>query len=353
MHRNQTLGHWIGASLASVAVGSAGLGTALAQADPAIAYIADYGFSKGKYRRDLMVANADGTNRSVVWSRTGTGPESMLSYPAWSPDLDGNPANGFRGTLVFYGYALARPVPVLFLMDVVVTGGVAQGANLREVVASDLDPAANGSILNPEWSPDLDPVSPGYQGRIAYRGAQVLNGAGRVNTIDMSWDGVWVQPTYGPNSSVVLSNEAGRYPTWSPDGRRIAAAGAAAPIVVLDASTGAVVSALSVPGDPVTFEWSRTDARIVYRAVTLGNGQLYTVDAFLGIGSIQQVTFEPCAARSPSWSPDDGFLIYEKAFCGSGSGLSTIRRVELSTGATTTLITQPKANLADPAWRRF
>ena len=79
---------------------------ALAQpADPAIVYVADYGFSRGQYRKDLMVANADGSNRTAIWSRTSRETSLLLEYPAWSPDVDGDATNGFQGTIAVNGLA--------------------------------------------------------------------------------------------------------------------------------------------------------------------------------------------------------------------------------------------------------
>jgi hypothetical protein len=126
------------------------------------------------------------------------------------------------------------------------------------------------------------------------------------------------------------------------------------PSKVLDASTGLVANVLSgLPGDPQDLRWSRNGSRIVYRAGAPGNLQLYSVDADLGPGSVQQVTFELCGTRYPSWSPDDGFVVYVKFHCGGGQGYTTIRRVQLSTGAAATLISQSKVNRWYPDWRRF
>lgn len=358
MFANRAHSHWIPASLAATVLASVGLEAALAQSDPAILYLADYGQTRGNQRRkDLMVANADGTNRSVIWSRTTAPGISSHAYPRWSPDLDSNPANGFQGTIAIYSGALARPAAAIFLVDVVVAGGVAQGANIREVVATDLDPACGGNVLHPAWSPDLDPVTPGYQGKIAYRGNEP-DGTGRVCTIEMSWDGGSVQPTHGPNTSVVLSNAAGWSPTWSPDGQLIAAEGQdGVQIAVLDASTGLVTNALSgLPGDPIFLDWSRTGSRIVYRAYTpQANYQLYTVDVDLGSASNQQVSFESCDQRYPSWSPDDS-LVFHKYYYGCGlpgQNYDHIRRLDVSTGVSTTLISQSRVNLGSPDWRRF
>lgn len=325
-----------------------------AQADPAIAYVADYGWARNQYRKELKVANADGTNRAVVWSRSSRDYANLLDYPAWSPDLDGDASNGFLGTIAVTGQDASRGGAwILYLVDVVVSGGVAQGANVRELVAGDRDPVTPGFITNPEWSPDLDLQAGGYQGKIAFQGQGTVGATATVCTIEVAWDGSTVQPVHGPNSSVELwspapGNAGPRYPTWSPDGATIAIR-FGTDILLLDSATGIAADTLTFPSDPTDLQWARSGSRIAYKA---GDGQVHTVDASLGVGTDQQITTESCTTNTPSWSPDDAFLVYMRFHCARGKGTNTIRRVDTSNGSMTTLISE-SVSLWRPDWRRF
>ncbi len=339
-------------SIGTFAAPRAGAGEGVAAADPAITFVADYGFHAGRYRRDLMVANADGTNRAAIWSRSRRqwNPTALLDYPTWSPDVDSDAANGFQGTIALQARDDAREAHILWLIDVVITDGIPRGINVREVVASDVDPVA-GSILQPAWSPDLDALTPGYQGKIAYFGSS--GGEWCVSAIEVSWDGTTVQPTHGPSSSAVLSTAGHWEPTWSPDGSLIAVEGPDNSLLILDAVTGAIVETLMTAMDAQFPNWSRTGWRIAYRELTPPQAWLWTVDVALGAESAQLVSATPCAFTQPVWSPDDRYLLINQLPCVGTKDYATINLVEVATGATITLIAEPKLNLRDPDWRRF
>jgi hypothetical protein len=338
-------------------VGLAAPGTALAQpADPAIAYIAQYTL-QGKLRVDLTVANADGSHRTVIWSY----PPSkwcppLLHSPAWSPDLDGNPNNGYQGTIavaIKHCASLGEPAR-LSLIDVVVTGGVPQGTNIRDLITSGVDPSVDDPsyITSPEWSPDLDPLTPGYQGTLAFQGA--LNGVTTVSAIEMYWDGTTAQPVHGPNTSVVLwfppVGNGPRFPTWSPDGQWLAFTYSDS-IYIMEPSTGAIVDIVSgFPSTPGDLQWSRTGSRI---GLLSGVGQVFTVDADIGIASLEPVAAgAPCLLRELTWSPDDLFIVFASVDCGNKDKW-IIRQTNLANSQVTTLISETGKDLRQPDWRRF
>lgn len=316
---------------------------AIAQpAEPAIAFVAESGNSHN-FVSNLMVMNADGTNRTVILSRT-----TPIWYPVWSPDLDGNSANGYQGALAITIESEPDPGWDLFLLDVSVVAGVPQGSNLRKIVEDDLDPTVGNMAVHQQWSVDLDPVTLGYQGNIVFTGSTTGGATGSVNLISMAWDGNTVQPVNGPNSSIALIPDAGvalPYPTWSGDGTRIAFGGTHAGssgTLVVDAESGALLAALTLPCCKQDYEWSRNDSRLAFRFQ--GDGLIYTVDVELGSESMQAL---PGAVSGwyPTWSPDDEFI----AFSNGGQ----IRRVDVATGAQTVLASDKKKTFKMPDWRRF
>jgi WD40 repeat protein len=236
----------------------------------------------------------------------------------------------------------------MFLLDVVVVGGVPQGSNLRKLVEDDLDPNVATIAVHAEWSVDLDAITPGYQGKIVFTGSTTNGQTGSVNVISMYWDGTTAQPVNGPNSSVALFPDtvvALPYPTWSGDGSRIAfgaISGSGSGIHVIDAVTGAILTVIStgLGSGHLDFQWSRTDSRVAFAH---NNGSIYTVDVNLGAGSLTAVP--GVSGRSPAWSPNDQFI----AFSSNGE----IRRADIATGQQITLAKEKNKSFAWPDWRRF
>lgn len=325
--------------------------TAFGQADPAIAYVAKYA-SKGKSYWDVTVMNADGTNRRVIWSR-----QNWTWELAWSPDLDGYAANGYGGTLAITTWEPYPPGGTrLWLLDVVVSGGVAQGTNLRVLADSAIDPF--GVYINyPAWSPDLDPIAPGYQGKIAFNGGfyPTAQETYTINLIDMAWDGASVQPVAGPNSSqpIYLGPPATGlgWPTWNPEGTRIAFKQGGLGFLVMDSTSGAVLTTIMGTTSPSgDCDWQRTSGSSV---LAIRNAdQLHTLDVGLGISSLTPIPGAPCADQSPTWSPDDRYIVFHGRDCGTKK-YWTIRRTDTLTGQVTTLAAESGKDLMFPDWRRF
>jgi hypothetical protein len=292
---------------------------------------------------ELRVMNADGSNNTVLLSRTS----AFITHPAWSPDLDGDAANGYQGALAVSIENEPDPGTDLFLLDVSVAGGVPVGTNLRKIVEDDLDPNVWNIAVHADWSADLDPLSAGYQGRIVFTGSPDGT-AGNVNTIDVAWDGTSVEPVNGPNSSVNIVPNTGSilpFPTWSPDGASIAFAGtttAGSGIHVIDSVTGAVQKVIST-GLGVGHEelqWSNHDSRIAFRHSSTAT--IYTIDVDQGASSLAAVI---AGGFRPDWSPNDAEIVY---------GIDgTIRSVDLSSGQSVLLASDSRKRFINPAWRPF
>ena len=120
--------------------------------------------------------------------------------PAWSPDM--NPAAaGYQGKIAF-------------IADGDVWVAQADGSGPTNLTQSPLQSAAE---RDPAWSPDLDPATAGYQGRIAFASnrspCQGCPANEDVYTIAAVGGGE-LRLTEEPNSD--------REPAWSPNGARIA-----------------------------------------------------------------------------------------------------------------------------------
>jgi TolB protein len=130
------------------------------------------------------------------------------------------------------------------------------------------------------------------------------------------------------------------FPTWSPDGARIAMQCSAAPleqvdIYLVNRDGGAFGALVSSPEDDLTPTWSPDGARIAYASPRDGNLDLHVWD--LSTGSDSNLTGTPGVDETfPEWSPD-GRLI---AFHARSELLEprSIDLLELSTGEVRRLV---------------
>src|SRR5206468_8933620 len=80
-------------------------------ADPAIVFTFD------ALESNLAVMNADGSNQTTILSSS----TRHFRTPAWSPDLNGNPLNGYQGTLAVSTYTTSiNSDTQIWLVDVTV-----------------------------------------------------------------------------------------------------------------------------------------------------------------------------------------------------------------------------------------
>lgn len=341
----------------------------LAVADPAIAFVAAR-TAQGSPVYDLTVMNADGSNQTVIWSRA-----EQIIESAWSPDADGDSANGYQGTLaVVVQSGTSYP---LYLVDVRLGNGVPTGANIRLLVDPAIDPHVGNGAYSSDWSPDLDPLTPGYQGSIAFLGwtdgVDNVN-TGSINIIAMAYNGSTLEAANGPNSSTVLveghlTNETLFNPTWSPTGDRLAfRADSPGPsdtrLAVVNVVGGAASGQVTVlSGYSVSsfhdLDWSRSGSQVAY-ATRTSPEKLYVVDVVVGGSSLQEVPGAKYSNRSPSWSPDDPATAIDETdkfivFAGKDKvgQKSSIRRVDLATNLNTIVASNAKADLVWPDWRPF
>jgi len=274
-------------------------------ADPAIAFV-----SGGD---DVVVMNADGTNKATVLS-------AALVYDlSWSPDA--------KQLAITPGNTNNRGV---YVLDVAVVNGVPQGSNLRQIVACWCATVA--------WSP--------LGSEIAY-----MRQSGVTKTVE-------AVPASGGTPQVIYTSVGGdlRHVTWSSDGTRIAFIQAEAAdnsersIKIVERLSGTVTHTL-LQGQYYLqgLDWARGGVD----ALAFHNGaedptRIYTVD--IGTGVVTPViTARLCGY--PSWSPDNTKLVY--CVRTSNGNVQYLQTVSLSTGQTQTLTSTKNGWAWAPDWRRF
>lgn len=112
-----------------------------------------------------------------------------------------------------------------------------------------------------------------------------------------------------PDTLSMVKLDRGRWPSFSPDGRRIAYTGEGGRVIVADATNGERLYHL-MPGDMPVF--SPDGARLVFCATSAQGG----VDLFVvpvGGGPVMQLTAGDGEACHPSWGPDHWIYFHANA----------------------------------------
>jgi len=324
---------------------------AASPADPAIAF-----FAGSNTTNELVVMNADGSKQTVIWSDTAVSP----SWPHWSPDLDGNPSNGYQGTLAFTPFVIGGDDQIM-LLEVTVSQGVPRGINPRVVVDSAIDPLAAGGLTRPFWSPDLDPLTAGYQGKLCYIGFNPDGFTTSINALDVEWNGDSVAPAIvavnGPNTSTVLYDGTVRHQqissaSWSPDGSNIAFASRTSTtnpdvLMTLEVATGNISGPFYTSTRYIlASEWSRTSSRI---AISDGQINLVVVNLSQPNNPVPIPVFD-LEVRSVTWSPDDRYIV-ASGRDHKGTKLLYLRQIELATGVKTVLANLKGMDCLQANWR--
>lgn len=169
----------------------------------------------------------------------------------------------------------------------------------------------------PSWSPDGS--------RIA---VSVHGGGNR--------EGIVVMQPDGSDQQLIVTDENAQSPVWAPDGRSIAyQSGWDLVVVAADGTNGRIVYT-SPTGQPLTPTWSPDGTRIAFATGSPVTGLLHLAIVDLGSGAV--TALPPVDAYEPSWSPDGRAIAFN-----TGDSVETIA----PDGSNLQFVAQ---NAADPAW---
>jgi hypothetical protein len=310
-------------------------------ADPATAFRTGSGA--------LAVMNADGSNLTTIAN-------GLYSVPfiQWSPDLDGDPSNGYQGTIAFHRYPGNSEGLDIWLCDVRVVDGVPQALRLRKVVAGEV-------LWGFSLSPDLDPDTPGYQGILIYTSVEE-DSYDIIRGISVDWDANAADPSTVEtplDEPIFVGADHGLFlidsPHWSADGSRIifcewSAMPEAMRLYILDDLNApeprVLLSSNEVgpDGSIVSSAWSRWSETIAIRA---HGGWLWMLDP----DDPASLTPVGIQGSTPSWAPGDTSLVFSAV--ASPGNTQKILRYDFATGSVTTLAGDKKVHYQFPHWRPF
>jgi len=289
--------------------------------NPAIVYTAWYGSPDHK---DLMLVNADGSNKRVLVSKKGV----HNNWPDWSPD---------GKQLVFTTDESGPPTIDSINVD---------GTGLKRIVElNSWGPVA--------WSPV--PLRDG-QFKIAFADrARLPDGSLREDNdlFLVNLDGTGIQRlTDTPN---VNESPFGGYCgiTWSPDANYIAAAAYDDVVIYRIDYDGIKFTATSLGGiigtlgiEIMEIDWANTQNKL---AICASWYDLWTVDVFNPANIFRLTNTPKIYEHGPSWSPDDSQIVFVNG-PGTAGGIS-VMNVD-GTGARQIVTPQRGVQLEGPQWRR-
>jgi TolB protein len=243
---------------------------------------------------DLFVMDADGSNvRQLTHTPAAEG------YPSWSPDgrfiaFEADDASGNFG---------------VYVMN-------ADGSGARRLTQ---DPRRD---VGPAWSPDGKKI------------AFMSDRAGQEFDIyEMNADGSGVER--------LTTGETNWFPQFSPDGTRLALH-VGRDIHVLDLKTGTSRALTQDPANGMYPTWSPDGRKIAFMSWRNGKTELFTMNAD---GTDQRVLFSPetGSAIDPRWSPDGSRIVFvettatEQHFDQSAPQESIVSVIDLASGKVTRL----------------
>jgi Tol biopolymer transport system component len=266
-------------------------------------------------------STAPSTTSTATPTPTPTGTPTPTSSPTSTPTATRTPLPSSKGL----AFASNRDGNVeLYVMD-------DEGGNVTRLTHNAAEDA------RPAWSPDgariafestRDDPSPGMCGSICLYHIYVMNADG--------------------SNVARLSGKATNdlFPTWSPDGTRIAFASGRDgnwEIYVMNAGGGGEQRLTNNPAEDFSPAWSPYGGRLAFDSNRDGNYEIYVMNAD-GSGT-ENVTQSPGDDISPAWSPDGTRL----AFVSNRDGSWEVYVMQAN-GAGVARLTGDLAEVDRPAW---
>ena len=186
---------------------------------------------------------------------------------------------------------------------------------------------------DPSWT--LDGTRLAYSGSIGISGGQILVAAG---------DGTGSVPVTDPQLGFFY------FPAWSPDGSKLACShyptnGTPSGIFVMQADGGNLTRLTS--GSDASPCWSPDGSRIVFARGAGGPPQLYVMNA--DGSNVAQITSGPGGKTRPDWSPDGRLIVYQRTAASTSDPLLSLWIVEPD-GKNSRLLYSGRAADMQPAW---
>ncbi|HZK76490.1 MAG TPA: hypothetical protein VFD13_06235 [Candidatus Kapabacteria bacterium] len=290
------------------------LNTSTPAANPVITYVGESIVHRTGYPA-IAVMNADGSNKTIIYTSPSTGTLALGENPCWSPD---------GGSI-----AWIENYDTIKAIDVSVNShGVPVGSNLRTIYATTA--GSNNFIIH-----GLSWCSESATGELAFVAAYSTGGGHGASTV------YTIGQTGGTPTALITESQNLCYSvSWSPDDSKIAFSGRTVPgaawyLRVADASSGALLEADSVP-QVNHVEWERSGNTIAFD----NSSKIYYLDYGSGNGEYT----ENVSGTAPTWSPNDADIMFTSG--------STVKEIPAFGTSTSTITTISSLGSPEMKWKR-
>lgn len=275
--------------------------------------------------RILVECERDGNTDIFVMQADGSDMVNLTNHPAW----DGTPAWSPDGKRIAFTSDREGDNPQIYVMN-------ADGSDVvRLTVSHSMD-------MMPAWSPDGQKIA-----FVSSRPYTLTLESGQL-VIDAGPE-IWVMDADGGNPTRVTGGQEDQalYPTWAPDGRRLAYMNISNRIDVimhvLGEELGQSLTA-EAPFGSWSPAWSPDGRQLAFMADQEdGNKEIYVMDA--DGSNVKNLTNSQAAEADPSWSPDGKKIL----FVSNRDGHAQVYMMDAD-GGNVTRITHDDYEYARPVW---